>query len=172
MTDLTVLVAHPRPDSSLRAAAVQAADALATGSRLRADIGVIDLAGLGPELLAARPGHRLTEALAALGRSDVIVVATPLIHGTYAGLLKVFLDRLPELGLAHAVTVPVAGVPDLRHGHAIEEDLRVVCSDLGAWVVEPGLLLAEAELVGPAPVVRAWAEVASPALREALAVRT
>lgn len=171
MTDLTVLVAHPEPRSALRDAAAQAARALNTHCRLGSEGRIVDLAALGQALLAADPGRELSAALSALSRSDVIILASPLVHGTYAGLLKVFLDRLPELALAHAVTVPIAVVPDLRHGHGIEEDLRLVCSDLGAWVVEPGLLIAEPELADPGPVVRAWAEVASPALREALAVR-
>ncbi len=46
----------------------------------------------------------------------------------------------------------------------------MLLSDLGAWVAEPGLVLAAAELAEPLSVVDAWAEVAAPSLRQALAV--
>ena len=69
-----------------------------------------------------------------------------------------------------AIALPLAVVDDLRNGYNIESDLRVLLSDLGAWVAEPGLVLATSELAEPLSVVDAWAEVAAPSLRQALAV--
>lgn len=131
---------------------------------------MIDLATLGPALLAEEVTDSVAEALATISATDVLIVATPQVHGSYTGLLKVFLDRLPELGLAHAIALPLAVVDDLRNGYNIESDLRVLLSDLGAWVAEPGLVLATSELDEPRSVVDAWAEVAAPLLRQALAV--
>ena len=51
-----------------------------------------------------------------------------------------------------------------------EAEVAAVLSDLGAWVAEPGLVLATSELAEPLSVVDAWAEVAAPSLRQALAV--
>ncbi|QVQ54323.1 NAD(P)H-dependent oxidoreductase [Spiractinospora alimapuensis] len=170
MTNLSVLVAHSQPHSALRDAAVDAAGALAADAHLSTTPDVIDLAAFGQALLDPTPNGPVADAVDTVLRSEIIVVASPFAHGTYTGLLKVFLDRLPELALGHAVVVPVAAVPDLRNGHGVEEDLRLVFSDLGAWVAEPGLLLSESELGDPAGVVRAWAAVAAPALNEALAV--
>ncbi|MBV2362132.1 NADPH-dependent FMN reductase [Streptomonospora nanhaiensis] len=201
MTRFTVLVAAPEPRSAVRGAAVLAADtvaalvdsrapqapagtpgaaaaparpeaASAAPAAVRAEpTRVVDLAELGPALLAARPGRDVLDALEAVRRSDVLLVASPQAHGSYTGLLKVFLDRLPELGLGHGVAVPVAVVEDLRNGRTIEDDLRVLLADLGAWVVEPGLLISRRELERPLGVVPAWAHVAAPALAQALAVR-
>ncbi len=98
------------------------------------------------------------------------MIASPQVHGTYTGLLKVFLDRLPELGLGHTVAVPLAVVDDLRNSHGIEEDLRVLLADLGAWVAEPGLVLAADEVEAPEGVIRAWADVAAPGLHQAVSV--
>ncbi len=64
----------------------------------------------------------------------------------------------------------LAVVDDLRNGYNIESDLRILLSDLGAWVAEPGLVLATSELAEPLSVVDAWADVAAPSLRQALAV--
>lgn len=170
MTRFTVLVAAPHPGSALRAAAVHTADAIAAHAGVAADIDVVDLAELGPALLATTAEDRVADALAAAAAGDVVIVATPQVHGSYAGLLKVFLDRLPELGLSHAIALPLAVVDDLRNGRNIEDDLRVLLSDLGAWVAEPGLLLAGDELAEPRTLIDTWAQVAAPALRQALAV--
>ncbi|MDA8371297.1 MAG: NAD(P)H-dependent oxidoreductase [Nocardiopsaceae bacterium] len=177
MTRFTVLIAAPTAHSDVRTAAVQAADTIAAlSTRTTADGAgnaahqTIDLAELGPALLAADTGRDVADALEAARTSDVLLVASPQVHGSYTGLLKVFLDRLPELGLGHTVAVPMAVVEDLRNGRNIEDDLRVLLSELGAWVAEPGLLLARSELAEPSGVIEAWAEVAAPSLRQALAI--
>lgn len=170
MIRFTVLVADPRPGSAVRATALRAADTISARSGVDADTRVVDLAELGSELLAADTGGAVAQALEQVRRSDVLLVASPQAHGTYTGLLKVFLDRLPELGLGHTVAVPLAVVEDLRNGRGIEEDLRVLLANLGAWVAEPGLLLADSEMSEPGRVIEAWADVAASGLREAVSV--
>ena len=169
MTRFTVLVAAPQSRSSVHTAALRAASEVAArvGATSRPD--VIDLAELGPDLLS-ESAPSVTDALERVAQSDVLLVASPQAHGTYTGLLKVFLDRLPELGLGHSVAVPLAVVEDLRNSHGIEEDLRILLADLGAWVAEPGLILSSGEAGAPESVVRAWADVAAPGLREAVSV--
>ncbi|MEU3019616.1 NAD(P)H-dependent oxidoreductase [Nocardiopsis sp. NPDC007018] len=169
MTRLTVLVAAPQPRSSVHAAALRAAAEVAARAGVTSPPEIIDLAALGPDLLAESSAP-VEDALERVSRSDVLLVASPQVHGTYTGLLKVFLDRLPELGLGHTVAVPLAVVDDLRNSHGIEEDLRVLLADLGAWVAEPGLVLAADETHSPDSVVRAWADVAAPGLRQAVSV--
>ncbi|GAA1437068.1 NADPH-dependent FMN reductase [Nocardiopsis tropica] len=169
MTRFTVLVAAPRSRSAVRDAALRAASEVASRAGVASAPDVIDLAELGPDLLA-ESSEAVDAALETVRRSDVLLVASPQAHGTYTGLLKVFLDRLPELGLGHTVAVPLAVVDDLRNSHGIEEDLRILLADLGAWVAEPGLILADDETGRPDSVVRAWADVAAPGLRRAVSV--
>ncbi|MES0835497.1 NADPH-dependent FMN reductase [Nocardiopsis tropica] len=169
MTRFTVLVAAPRSRSAVRDAALRAASEVASRAGVSSVPDVIDLAELGPDLLA-ESSEAVDAALETVRRSDVLLVASPQAHGTYTGLLKVFLDRLPELGLGHTVAVPLAVVDDLRNSHGIEEDLRILLADLGAWVAEPGLILADDETGRPDSVVRAWADVAAPGLRQAVSV--
>ncbi|MEU1899639.1 NAD(P)H-dependent oxidoreductase [Nocardiopsis dassonvillei] len=169
MTRFTVLVAAPQIRSSVRDAALRAASEVAVRAGVDSRPDVIDIAELGAELLS-ESSAAVEAALAKVRESDVLLVASPQAHGTYTGLLKVFLDRLPELGLGHTVAVPLAVVEDLRNSRGIEEDLRILLADLGAWVAEPGLILAEGETGQPDSVVRAWADVAAPGLREAVSV--
>lgn len=169
MTRFTVLVAASRNRSSVRAAALRAASEVATRAGVDSQPIVVDIAELGAELLADS-SSAVEDALERVRRSNVLLVASSQVHGTYTGLLKVFLDRLPELALGHTVAVPLAVVEDLRNSHGIEEDLRVLLADLGAWVAEPGLVLAEEEVDRPDGVVRAWADVTAPGLRQAVSV--
>ncbi|GAB3705067.1 NADPH-dependent FMN reductase [Nocardiopsis oceani] len=169
MTRFTVLVAAPQSRSSVHTAALRAASEVAARAGVTSEPEIIDLAEIGADLLTDS-APSVTDALEKVGRSDVLLVASPQVHGTYTGLLKVFLDRLPELGLGHTVAVPLSVVEDLRNSHGIEEDLRVLLADLGAWVAEPGLILAADETHQPDKVVRAWAELAAPGLREAVSV--
>ncbi|NYH51674.1 MULTISPECIES: NADPH-dependent FMN reductase [Nocardiopsis] len=169
MTRFTVLVAAPQPRSSVYTAALRAASEVASRAGVGSRPDVVDIAELGAELLS-ESSAAVGDALDRVSRSDVLLVASPQVHGTYTGLLKVFLDRLPELGLGHTVAVPLAVVEDLRNSRGIEEDLRILLADLGAWVAEPGLILAEEEADAPDSVVRAWADVAAPGLREAVSV--
>lgn len=169
MTRFTVLVAAPHSRSSVRAVALHAASEVAVRAGVDSKPDVIDIAELGPELLT-ESSAAVEEALERVGESDVLLVASPQVHGTYTGLLKVFLDRLPELGLGHTVAVPLAVVDDLRNSCGIEEDLRILLADLGAWVAEPGLVLSQEETDKPESIVRAWADVAAPGLRQAVSV--
>lgn len=169
MTRFTVLVAAPRSRSSVRSVALRAATEVAVRAGVTTTPDVVDLADLGADLLDDSSAA-VSEALEKVGAGDVLLVASPQVHGTYTGLLKVFLDRLPELGLGHTVAIPLAVVEDLRNGHGIEEDLRVLLADLGAWVAEPGLILSSDETGEPENVVRAWADVAAPGLRQAVSV--
>ena len=169
MTRFTVLVAAPRTRSTVYTAALHTASEIADRVGIDSSPEVIDLGELGADLLADS-SEALEAALEQVAQSDMLLVASPRLHGTYTGLLKVFLDRLPELGLGHAVAVPLAVVEDLRNSSGIEEDLRVLLADLGAWVAEPGLILASDETTDPGRIVRAWADVAAPGLRSAMSV--
>src|SRR5690554_325136 len=95
MTNLSVLVAHPQPHSALRDAAATAATAVVSDADLTATPHVIDLAQFGQALLDPAPDGPVGAAVDTILRSEIIVVASPFAHGTYTGLLKVFLDRLP-----------------------------------------------------------------------------
>ena len=169
MTRFTVLVAAPHARSTVYTAALYTASQIADRVGITDDPEVVDLGELGADQLTDS-SESLESALERVFRSDLLLVASPRVHGTYTGLLKVFLDRLPELGLGHAVAIPLAVVEDLRNSSGIEEDLRILLADLGAWVAEPGLTLDSDETPAPDKIVTAWADVVAPGLRSAMAV--
>jgi len=90
-------------------------------------------------LLGRAVDAALERAQAAVQSADVLVVATPVYRATYSGLLKVFLDLLPNGALAGAVVVPVVTGGGLAHLLAIDHGVRPLVASLGAVVVSAGV---------------------------------
>ncbi|MFZ3494032.1 NADPH-dependent FMN reductase [Streptomyces sp. 5.8] len=91
------------------------------------------------DLLAARRGEpEILRALAAVAEADGIVIATPVYKASYTGLLKAFLDLLPQDGLAGKTVFPLATGGSLAHVLTIDYALRPVLAALGARHVTAG----------------------------------
>jgi FMN reductase len=165
---IVTLVGNPREGSRTLAIAVRAAEAVAkrlrpapghegaasAGTRLEPggrdghgvfDVAgdVVDLAALAPHLLAREPGPGVESALKLVLDAEVLVVASPTYKGTYTGLLKVFLDRLPHQALAGKAALPLLVMGDPKHSLAVEVHLRPLLVELGAFVPTPGLVVLE-----------------------------
>lgn len=164
---VAVVVGNPRPESRTLRAAVGVADALkpvsGEGERL-----VVDLATLGSSLLDWEAAE-VSELNAAVAASDLVIVASPTYKATYTGLLKVFLDRYGNNGLAGTVAVPVMTGAAPIHALAPEVSLRPLLVELGASVPTRGLYILESLFDDLPAAVGPWAEVASPLLKRSLA---
>jgi FMN reductase len=136
--DITVIVGNPKPNSRTLRAASNLAERL-TGTPPRT---VIDLAALGVGLLA-QADPAVDEARAAAVGSPTVIVASPTYRGTYTGLLKVFLDRLPSGAFSGTVAFPLMLGAGPRHALAPELLLKPVLVELGAICPAPGLYLME-----------------------------
>ena len=105
-------------------------------------------------------------ALAQVAQAEAVVVATPVYKAAYSGVLKVFLDLLPQDGLAGKVTLPVATGGSQSHMLALDYGLRPVLSALGASHVLSSIYATEAQvawsagdgLTLDAPIARRVAE--------------
>ncbi|MEQ3553679.1 NAD(P)H-dependent oxidoreductase [Pseudonocardia nematodicida] len=81
-------------------------------------------------------------ALERVRASAVTVFACPTYKGTYTGLLKLFLDRIPGGdGLAGVVAAPLMLGAGPDHALAPDLTLRPVLFTLGATCALPGLYL-------------------------------
>jgi FMN reductase len=109
---------------------------------------VVDVADLGAGVLEA--GDQATaEAVEAVRRAHVVVVASPTYKATYTGLLKVFLDRFPPDGLAGVVAVPLMLGAGPSHALAPEHTLRPLLSELGAVTPTRALYLLDRDYANP-----------------------
>jgi FMN reductase len=100
------------------------------------------------DLLQARlDSPALVAAIGAVERADAVVVATPIYKAAYTGVLKLFLDLLPQLGFTGKVVLPLATGGTLAHVLAIDYGLRPVLQSLNAQFVLQGLFILDKLLV-------------------------
>ncbi|MEU3830660.1 NADPH-dependent FMN reductase [Streptomyces sp. SID486] len=94
-------------------------------------------------LLRADTAHpRIATALDQVARADGIVLATPTYKASFSGLLKTFLDLLPQHGFTHKVVLPLATGGSTAHVLVLDYALRPVVHSLGArHVVQSFFLL-------------------------------
>jgi FMN reductase len=90
----------------------------------------------------------IQHAVGAIARAQGVVVVTPVYKASYTGVLKSFLDLLPQFGLAGKVVLPLATGGTVAHVLAIDYALRPVLASLGALHVVGGLFLLDKVLQG------------------------
>jgi FMN reductase len=107
------------------------------------DVEHLDLRGLPPDaLLEADTAHpEVRRALDRVAAANGVVVATPVYKASYTGLLKAFLDLLPQDGLAGKTVLPLATGGTIAHVLSIDYALRPVLSALSARHVVGGVFL-------------------------------
>jgi FMN reductase len=151
VSEIVVLSGSPRPRS--RTLAVAAGLGHAIAERRGAGVPeIVDVGALGAGLLT--PGHEATEAaLAAVQDAELLVVATPTYNGTFSGVLKVLLDRLPANALAGTYAVPVVIAGLQPQAELAEAALRRLLGELGADVADFGLTAVDTELVDTGALV-------------------
>lgn len=79
--------------------------------------------------------------------ADAVVISTPVYKAAYSGVLKAFLDLLPQDGLAGKLVLPLATGGSQSHMLALDYALRPVLSALGAKHVLPSIYATEAQIV-------------------------
>ncbi|MES9601901.1 NAD(P)H-dependent oxidoreductase [Actinomadura sp. NPDC000929] len=159
--NIITLVGNPRARSRTNRAALQAAQAIADRIENAALGETIDLAALAPELPTASSAA-VESALDLVTAADVLVAASPTYKGTYTGLLKTFLDRLPGYALTRTIAVPLLVMGDAKHALAVETHFRPLLVELGAHVPTPGIVLLESQLPDAEQLLDAWADRAAP----------
>lgn len=75
---------------------------------------------------------RIGAALDLVARAQAVVIATPIYKVSYSGLLKAFLDLLPQSGLSGKAVLPLATGGSTAHLLALDYALRPVLASLGA----------------------------------------
>lgn len=94
------------------------------------------------DLLHARADSpALQKAIGLVERARGVVISTPVYKASYTGVLKTFLDVLPQFGLAGKVVLPLVTGGTLAHVLALDYALRPVLSSLGAQHAVAGLFI-------------------------------
>jgi FMN reductase len=161
---VTVVVGNPKPKSRTYHAAHLVAEKL-TGQP--ADLS-IDLTELGAALLDWS-APRVSELVAEVQASSLVVFASPTYKASYTGLLKLFLDRIGGGALAGVTGVPLMLGGHWQHALAPELLLKPVLVEIGATCPTRGLFLLDSDYEG-GEVLDAWLERARPQVQATMAV--
>ena len=73
----------------------------------------------------------IRDALAVVEAADAVIVATPVYKASYSGVLKLFLDLIPQEGLRGKLTLPLVIGGSIAHLLAIDYALKPVLAALG-----------------------------------------
>jgi FMN reductase len=97
-------------------------------------------------LLHAEATHPAVQAaLQKVKEAELVVVATPIYKAAYSGLLKAFLDLLPQDGLRGKAVLPLATGGSLGHLLAIDYALKPVLASLGARHIADAVFVPDAQ---------------------------
>ena len=130
----------------------------------------VDIAELGGGLFEWE-NKAVNGVLQRIGESDLLVAASPVYKGSYTGVLKMLLDRIPMEGLAGRIAIPVMVAAAPIHVLAVETHFRPVLIELGACCPTRGLVVIESKLGELSETVGKWLDTAKPILARLLAHR-
>ena len=74
----------------------------------------------------------IVENVKKVNAADVVILLTPVFKGAYSGILKTFLDLLPQKGLVNKSVIPIAIGGSMAHLLSLEYALKPIVSILGA----------------------------------------
>ena len=144
---MSVLLIAGSPSERSRTAALLEA----VGQRLETRGALVErlrVRDLSPQaLLLADFGHRsISQAVGQVAQAEVIVVATPVYKAAYSGVLKVFLDVLPQDAFKGKTVLPLATGGSAHHMLALDYSLRPVLQALGARHILAGIYATDAQV--------------------------
>jgi FMN reductase len=146
MSSTLIITGSPSPTSRTTRLGSLVSHRLAA---MNVDSSLLELRSLpAEELLHARvDAPAIAEAVASVERARGVVVATPIYKSAYSGLLKTFLDLLPQFALRDKVVLPLATGGSLAHVLSIDYALRPVLSSLAPLHVVPGLFVLDTQMI-------------------------
>lgn len=144
---MSTLLLAGSPSERSRSAALLDAVALRLAVRgVRAEH--LHIRNLNPQalLLADTGHHSIVQAVKQVEDANLLVVATPVYKAAYSGVLKVFLDLLPQSALQGKAVLPLATGGSPHHMLALDYALRPVLQSLGAKHILPGIYATDSQV--------------------------
>ncbi|KOT33973.1 NADPH-dependent FMN reductase [Streptomyces caelestis] len=145
MSHVLVISGSPSPTSRTELVGDYVARRLAEDEWHAGHLKVRDLPAE-PLLRADTTDPRIVAALEQVALADGIVLATPTYKASFSGLLKTFLDLLPQHGFTHKVVLPLATGGSTAHVLVLDYALRPVAHSLGARHVVQSFFLLDTHL--------------------------
>lgn len=108
----------------------------------------IDVAQLPPEDLIHTKfeSQHIVKANGLVAEADAVIIASPVYKASFTGVLKTFLDLIPEKGLAGKMILPLFIGGSLAHLLSIDYSLKPVLSSIGARHILGGVYAVDAQV--------------------------
>lgn len=88
----------------------------------------------------------IQQAVATVGEAEIVILLTPIFKGAYSGILKTFLDLLPQKGLEAKTVIPAAIGGSIAHLLALQYALVPVASILGATAISQPIYIVDTQV--------------------------
>lgn len=88
----------------------------------------------------------LEQPKALLEKANGVIIATPIYKAAYTGLLKSFLDLLPQKALLDKIVLPIATGGTIAHLLAIDYALKPLLTELGARHILGGVYAVDKQI--------------------------
>lgn len=139
---MTLLALNGSHSASSRTHALAARAVALHGSGSVVDLCTLDPAGL----LGVGADDGVAAVIEQVAAASVLVLATPVYRATYAGVLKVLLDQLPQGALRGKACILGATGATPLHYLSLDTGLRAVVASLEGWSV-PTVIYATPESI-------------------------
>lgn len=145
MTKVTVINGTPTPGSRLTAIIALAEELLAKEG---IEVNHVNVGELPPEDLIHTKfeSEAIVKANALVAEADAVIIASPVYKASYTGVLKTFLDLVPQKGLAGKIILPLFIGGSLAHLLTIDYALKPVLSALGARHILGGVYTVDSQV--------------------------
>lgn len=97
-------------------------------------------------ILANFSSEEIKKANQKVEESEIVIILTPIYKASYTGILKAYLDLLPQKALVGKKIVPVAIGGSIAHLLALEYALKPVLSVLGATEILNSVFLVDKQI--------------------------
>ncbi|MBD2000375.1 NADPH-dependent FMN reductase [Oculatella sp. FACHB-28] len=97
-------------------------------------------------LFAQFDNPAVKEAIALVEQASAIIISTPVYKAAYTGVLKAFLDLLPQNALVGKPILPIATGGTIAHLLSIDYALKPVLSTLGARHIFAGVYIVDSQI--------------------------
>ena len=154
---VVVLIGHVPAYSRIREFSLRVSDLIIERLGVPATSHLVEAADFGVDLFArgSSPDH-VQQALSHILEADVLLVSTPVRHGTFSGALSLLLDRLPTDALRGVRVFAVLLDSQPPHHVAAGMHLRAVLENLGAIVHGRGIAVAPSKWSDSNAVIEDW----------------
>ncbi|CAI6045461.1 NADPH-dependent FMN reductase [Cohnella sp. JJ-181] len=145
MSKIVILQGSPTPKSRLHGVLDRVRAQIEGSGDLVSVINVRDLPA--EDLLHARfDSPAIAEANRLVAEADAVVIASPVYKASFTGILKAYLDLLPQKGLENKIVLPLVVGGTIAHLLAIDYAFKPVLSVLGARNILTGVFVLDTQV--------------------------